>query len=331
MSRIASRIALTGLLACAMAPALARAADIAAFAPLTGREAWLGRAMEEAIGDNSDAPISLLDDACSTEGGATAAQTAISGGAKIVIGLPCIDAFDGAAPALIDAQVPMLVTGIRAADITRPPRGTNKDWTVFRIGPQLDDEAEVLGNHLATIWRDKPIAIIDDGTLYGRVLAEGVRATLEARALVPVFTDTFRPLLDNQVSLVRRIQRSGATHVVIGGEARDASVIAQAAEVSGISLVLAGGSYLIAPPGDGALPDGTIAVGVPDDIDLAAVAIDIAVAALDFPSPLAALRTQEFATPTGPIRFDAQGEPDRSFLAIHVFANGRPVPSVTFD
>ena len=308
----------------------ASAGELAVIGPLTGRDAWLGRSMSETLTPVLGAVPGVIDDGCSMQGGAAAARRAASDGARIVVGLPCIDALDGAAPILSAAGIPVLVPGIRAADITRPPRGTD-EWTVFRTGPRLENEAAVLGAYLAQAWRDVPVAIIDDGTLYGRLIAEGVRAELEARALSPVFTDTFRPLLDNQVALVRRIVRSGATHVVVGGEARDAAVIARSADIARVRLTLAGGSYLIAPSDDGRLPDGTIAVDVPAQTDLVAVAALIAREALESGDPLAALRTQSFDTPAGPVRFDASGEPDRSFLSILIFSGGVPLPVQATD
>ena len=321
-------IVLPALLAAGLLPAAA--SEIEVIGPVTGREAWLGRAMAEALEPVLGKKPQIIDDGCSTEGGALAAQSALENGARIVVGPACIDALDGAAPVLSAAGVPILVPGVRAGDITRPPRGT-KDWTVFRVGPRLEDEAAVLGAHLSDVWRAAPIAIIDDGTLYGRLLAEGVRAELEARALKPVFIDTFRPLLDNQVALVRRIARSGATHVVVGGEARDVAVIAQSADIARIRLAMAGGSYLIAPPDEGRLPDGTIAVDVPAGTDLTAVAGRIALDALAASDPLAALGARTFDTPAGPVAFDESGEPDRSFLSIHVFSGGVPVPAGDAD
>ena len=308
-----------------LVPVPAEADSVAVIAPVSGRDAWLGRSLVQSLTPVLGEARSVIDDECTQEGGAAAAEAAMAIGAQIVIGLPCIDALDGAAPLLSKAGIPVLVPGIRAADITRAPRGTEK-WTVFRVGPTLDDEARVLGSYLASTWRDVPVAIIDDGTLYGRLIAEGVRAVLEENALKPVLVDTFRPLLDNQVGLVRRIARSGATHVVIGGEARDAAVISQSAELAGIRLTLAGGSYLIAPPSDGRLPDGTVAVDVPASTDLGSIAGAIALAALDGNDPADRLRSETFDTPDGPVRFGSSGEPDRTFLSIHVFEGGKPVP-----
>ena len=144
---------------------------------------------------------------------------------------------------------------------------------MFRSGPAAHTEFAVLAGHLARAWREASFAIIDDGTLYGRQLAENVRLLLADAALEPVFVDTYRPLLESQAALVRRLQRSGASHVLIGGEARDAAIIAADAARIGYRLAIAGGSILVAPPADGRLPDGTITVAVPADIDPARIAI----------------------------------------------------------
>ena len=306
----------------------ARANDGAALiAPMSGTFEALGRDMRRSataiLGD--DLPV--IDDRCEPEPAAAAARDTIVAGDRLVIGLPCIDAFDAAMPLLAEAAIPVLAVGVRAPDITTAPRDHDDAWPVFRVGPRMGDEVEALAAYVAVNWRDEAFAVIDDGTLYGRELSEDIRLLLADRALEPVFVDTYRPLLENQTPLVRRLQRSGATHVIIGGDARDAAVIARSARRIGYDLTLAGGSILIAPPDDGRLPDGTVIAAMPYDLDLAAMAARIARQALGADLPvIEALRVLTFATAAGPLSFDATGEPDLDFVRIHTVRDGRPQP-----
>ena len=93
-------------------------------------------------------------------------------------------------------------------------------------------------------------AIVDDGTIYGRELAETFRAAAEQAALKPVFVDTFRPQLDNQIGLVGRLQKAGATHVFVGGDRDDIAIMGRDAAQLDAGIVFAGGETLRAPPGD---------------------------------------------------------------------------------
>lgn len=303
------------------------AAGAALIAPMSGTFEALGRDMRDSakavLGD--DLPV--IDDRCEPEPAAAAARDTIVAGDRIVIGLPCIDAFDAAMPLLAEAAIPVLAVGVRAPDITTAPRDHDRPWPVFRVGPRTGDEVEALAAHVAANWREENFAVIDDGTLYGRELSQNIRLMLADRALEPVFVDTYRPLLENQTALVRRLQRSGATHVIIGGDARDAAVIAADAERIGYDLTLAGGSILIAPPDDGRLPDGTVIAAVPYDLDLTTMAARIAQQALASDLQVAeALRVLTFATAAGPLSFDATGEPDLDFVRIHTVRDGRPQP-----
>lgn len=306
----------------------ARADERAAvIAPLSGPFAAYGQQIGTQARALLGANVPVLDDGCNAEIAAGAARTAARGQARIVIGMPCVDAFDAAMPVLAQSSIAVLAVGIEAPDITRAPPGA-ADWPVFRVGPPATQEARVLADHLGRAWRDAAFAVIDDGTLYGRQLAETVRQMLAERALEPVFSDSYRPLVETQAALVRRLQRAGATHALIGGDARDAAVIAADAARLGYDLTLAGGGFLLAPDDDGRLPDGTLIAAVPQDTDLPQMAAQIASQALmdEARGPIETLRQDSFATQFGPLSFGADGEPDIAFYRIHVIAEGVPVP-----
>ncbi|WP_306118368.1 MULTISPECIES: ABC transporter substrate-binding protein [unclassified Roseitalea] len=321
-------IALAGALhAAAAAPALAQAdGGVALLAPLSGPFGTYGQSMgasaRAVLGDE----VTVLDDGCEAPIAARAARTAAASGARLVIGLPCIDAFDAAMPILAEADVPVLATGIQAPDITGTHATTGR-WPVFRVAPPADQEIEVLADHLATHWRNVAFAVIDDGTLYGRQLAENVRLALAERALEPVYADTFRPLVETQAALVRRLRRAGATHALIGGDARDAAVIAADAARLDYELTLAGGSFLLAPPEEGALPDGTLIATIPPGTDFTRIAAQIARQTLAADaSALAALRARSFETAAGALAFTGAGEPQTMFYKMHVIDDGALVP-----
>ena len=301
-------------------------------APLSGGPALVGQSIAKAARSVFLDELPVLDDGCDAETAAQAAHDVVEAGDRLVIGLPCIDAFDAVAPILSAANIPILAVGIQAADVTRPPH-SETDWPVFRIGPPQHEEWAVLARYIAANWRDESFAIIDDGTLYGRQLAENLRLLLAESALEPVFTDTYRPLLEDQMPLVRRLQRSGATHVILGGEARDAAVIGRNAEEIGYSLSIAGGGILRAPPVDGRLPDGTIMSAIPVETDFGMLAAQVAQQALSLQSnDLAAdLRNNIYQTGLGPISFGEDGEPDREFFIVHELRGGQAIPLSELD
>jgi branched-chain amino acid transport system substrate-binding protein len=203
-------------------------------------------------------------------------------------------------------------------------------------------------------WRDVNFAIIDDGTLYGRELAEAVRFRMEEDNLKPVFADTYRPQLDNQVALIRRLRKAGATHVFVGGDASDAAIIGADAARIGIPLTLAGGTAFLAPASAGTLADGTILVALPAWPDVmdrpsgenavavsaahpgnsylvpAYAALQIALAIFEGRDPadgffFGDLLGRTFDTVLGPVSFDGNGDVSRNLFRIFVIEDGEPV------
>lgn len=263
--RICKTLALVALLL-ASANLSAYAADrdsIRIVAPLTGSNALIGR--EIAKGAQQAAPdVRLADTGCDAQKAAQATRAGLAEGVLLFVGYPCVEALDAAIAAVSGTPASIIALGVAVDGITVPAK--DEPQQVFRLGARASDEIDTLARHLKTQWRDTNFAIIDDGTLYGRQIAEGARFALEADNLKPVFTDTYRPLLDNQVGLVRRLRNAGASHVLIGGDAFDASIIAKDAKLLGYRLQIAGGSAFVAPADDGALPDGTLlASSVLDD------------------------------------------------------------------
>lgn len=349
------RLLLAALVASAV-PATAAEPAIGVAAPITGDFSIIGKQVEtgaRAANKNANAEsLTVEDDQCSAEGGAASADRLIDAGVRLVIGYPCIEAFDAAMPKLAAAGIPVIVIGIEAEGITKDL--DKKGWKLVRLAPKSSDEATAAATWLRKSWRKVNFAVIDDGTLYGRQFAEAVRFAMEEDNLKPVFTDTYRPQLENQVALVRRLQKSGATHAVIGGDAFDAAVIGQDAKSAGVQLTLAGGSALVEPPTDaGPLVNGTIVVAEPLWQDQpparkavetliaesktaegytipAYAAVEVAqdvLASGDGEDPYVRLKMGRFETAMGPIAFDGNGDLKRNLYHPFIVVDGKLVPA----
>lgn len=236
-------------------------------APLSGPFAIVGKqiadgaeAARTALGQEK-VKLVVSDDRCDGDGGKEAAAAFTAAKVSAVVGYLCSQALQGALPLLREQKIPVVALGVRPEKILEDAR-KNGD-AVFRLGPGSDDEQTALSELLLPLWRGKNFAIIDDGTIHARELAESLRAAAEARGLKPVFTDTFRPALENQMALVNRLKKSGATHVFAGGDRSDIAIIARDAAAQGVALTLAGGETLEAAPDDVPLADGVIMAGAP--------------------------------------------------------------------
>jgi branched-chain amino acid transport system substrate-binding protein len=349
-----TKIAMVGaammLLAFSSVPTDARdKVTIGISAPLTGYFSILGEQIEAGarygVDSAQNVGLTVLDDECGAEGGARTANRLVEAKVSFAIGYPCIEALDAAMPVLAKARIPLIVVGVRAEGLKQE---NDDDWLFLRLASRTADEATAAADYLKRAWRTVNFAIIDDGTLYGRQLAEAVRFILEEASLKPVFADTYRPQLENQFGLVRRLKRAGATAAFIGGDAFDAAVISANANDIDVPLTLAGGNALIAPPSDGRLADGTIVTALPEWITLEAAAklaakIEPGTASDGYFVPahaaaeiaLTILGMDEISDPTGtvfntamgPITFDANGDLTRNLFGVFVIRDGKPVPA----
>lgn len=303
-------------------------------APLSGPSAILGAQMhagaEVAAAASHDKSIGLdvADDACTADGGAAAARQFVAAGVRIVVGFLCAEAIEAALPILKAAQIPVITAGVRTDSITDRKQKTG--WLVYRLAPRADAEREATGKLLTRFWEKDLFAIVDDGTIYGRELAESLRAAAEQVRLKPVFVDTIRPQLDNQIGLVGRLRKAGATHVFVGGDRDDVAVIGRDAAQLRAGLTIAGGEALRAYGSSVPLAIGTLMVAIPEPkpeatelapfaerevepegyVLPAHAAVEIASAVLadqsqDGPIDLS---NREFETILGPVRFDEKGD-----------------------
>lgn len=247
-------------------------------APLSGASAILGRQVEAGArhaAETAGLAVEAVDDACTAEGGADAARKLSEAKVRVAVGFLCTEAIEAALPILKEAKIAVITPGVRTDSLT--DRRQKTGWPVFRLAPRADAERAAVSALLPALWRAELFAIVDDGTIYGRELAESLRLAAEQAGLKPVFVDTFRPQLDNQIGLVGRLRKAGATHVFIGGDRDDIAIVGRDAAGLGVPLTIAGGESLRAA-GDIPLEAGTLMIGLPEWADGADAALLAALA-----------------------------------------------------
>jgi branched-chain amino acid transport system substrate-binding protein len=323
----------------------AEALKVGFVAPLSGAFAPLGKQMQA----GADVAAQLLnvdlikqDELCTPESGVMIAKALVEQKVDIVVGFTCFESLSAALPILRDANIMTITTGVRANVLTDTK--TKTDYLLYRLAPREDMEVAALAAALLPRWRTQNFAIVDDGTVQARNTAEALRFAMTEANLQPVFIDTFRPNLENQNALVRRLQKAGATHVFVGGDVEDALVISKAAkgeleiaigesgnpegatEGSGIILSIKIPEYRILPPATAASLSLQNNVVEPDNYALTAFAgIEVAAQAAKFgvSRPLSATI---FTTAVGPVSFDEKGDLKTNPFSFVTLKNGNFVP-----
>lgn len=302
-------------------------------APLSGAAQILGEQVLAGVRTAADGmtDVTSADTACSADGGSTAAATLIAARVEIAVGFICTEALAAALPKLSAAGIPVITVGVRANRFTDTRAKTGA--LIWRLAPRSDAEADAAAALLVARWRDVPFGLVDDGTIYGRGLADAVRMRLEAAGLRPATIDNYRPAEEKQFGLVRRLLATGVTRIFLAGDRPDVAIIARDAASLGLDLDIVGGEALLDEGSpDARLGAGALAVGPQnrfDDIPTAearpearqgyfgpAVAgTEVALAAIRFARQNArplpdVLGANAFATSLGPIGFDAKGDSD---------------------
>lgn len=205
--------------------------------------------------------IVTAPEACDAASGKRAAKTMADAKVSAVIGFLCPESLNAALPILSKAGITTIGTSVRAEILMED--ANRNDWPFYRIAPHNDQEVQTIVDVITKRWASAPFALVDDGTIYGRELAENVRVRLSDLGITPAFTDTYRPAQDKQFGLAHRLERAGVTHIFVGGERPDIAVIARDCAAIGLDLTIMGGDSLKAAPGDVDLADGVLGVMTP--------------------------------------------------------------------
>lgn len=334
-----------------LAPALGLAAGFQAFSaladggigvvrPADGPYLRLGQQIEAGVaaefaaaGTEAGAPV-LVDEGCAEGAGTAAANRLVEAKVAVAIGFLCTDTLEEALPVLAAAGIPAITLSSRSGPLAEDAKKQN--WPFFRLAPGPGRELDFLKRVLTEDWQGLGVAIVDDGSIPQREIAEALRNAMEERGMRPLMTETLRPGQDKQLALARQIARSGATHVLVAAERSDVAVLARDANSDSLDLTFLGTSALEAADGPVPLPIGVRAALPADPADnpanaalvatlrkrgvepegyvlpayaASAMARAAAAAALQRGEPVAAvLKADSFSTVIGPIRFDAAGE-----------------------
>ncbi|WP_331374404.1 branched-chain amino acid ABC transporter substrate-binding protein [Sinorhizobium chiapasense] len=246
-------------------PALAAGLKVAVVAPADGPFAALGKQMADGAAfqaEDRGSQIIPIAESCDPAGGEALTKALLASGAEAAIGFLCTESLEAALPALAEARIPAITLSVRS-DILMED-ALKKKWPFFRLAPSGKAEAAAITDVIVANWKGKPLALIDDGTIHSRELVESVRNGLAEIGVTPVFTDTYRPAQEQQVGLVRRLAKSGATHIFTGGDRYDTAVIARDAKAERVPITLLGGDVLNAADLEVPLEDGVLAVTVPE-------------------------------------------------------------------
>lgn len=244
---------------------------IGVLTPLSGKTMMLGKQIElgarlaaDRLKSKSDGVVvrlEVLDSACDADIAKKSAHQLLQLNVKIVIGPLCSKAMYAALEVLSPAGVPVIAPYIRASRLDRGRKDSG--WLSYTLASGAHSETVNISRILLKRWQGMAYAIADDGSVYGRGLADEFRTLSELSGQKPVALATFRPLQSNQISMLRRLTKSGIEALFVGGDAGDIAQIARDVKKLGLDIEIAGGETLVMLPlvDDAAsVPEGILAI-----------------------------------------------------------------------
>lgn len=300
--------------------------------------------------------ISLIqeDDACDPKQAVAAANKVAGANAAGIIGHFCSSSSIPASDVYADAGIPMISPGSTNPKLT--DRGLA---TVFRTCGRDDRQAEIAAKAIIDRKLGSKIAIVDDKSTYGKGLADGVRAALNAKGVKEVLDDTVTQGDKDFSTLISRLQAANVDFVFYGGYFPEAGLLLRQAREHGLKATFMGGDGVAAaefgsiagPASDGFLmtfyPDprnNPTAAGVvkafrdahyePEGYTLYTYAAVTAFAdaaadagtTSDGTKIAAALHKDTFKTVLGDLAFDEKGDPKLESFIVYVWKDGKYAP-----
>jgi branched-chain amino acid transport system substrate-binding protein len=275
-----------------------------------------------------------VDDACDPDQAEAAAQQIISDPPAVVIGHYCSSCSIRAAPIYAKAHI------VEISPTSTSPALTEMGIrSVFRMLGRDDNQGRTIAHRLAA-WPPDRIGVLDDGSLYGKELADIVRSELASHGIRPVVDESILPGAQSYEGVIRRMADTRTEAVFIGAYDLDIAVIAREVAAAKLSIAILASDALIAPSfweAAGEAGEAAIFTYSPNPLDLQAgkKLIELAhqrgmelggQAVLSYASVqvwaeavrqaksfetakvAAALHSGEFATIIGTVRFDAKGD-----------------------
>ena len=235
----------------AAAPEVAADIRIATVGPMTGDFAWAGERFQRgaglAVADlnarggvlGEQVDLIVGDDVCDTEQAVAVARKLASDGVVFVAGHYCSHASIAASAIYEEAGILQITPSSAAPELTELGRPN-----VFRVCGRAERQGAMVADHLAEHWAGKRIAIVDDGTPWGKGIADGTRRRLDERGVRIAMTETYVRDRAEYSGLVAQMQAAGIDVVFVGGLHREAGLIFRQAHDQGYDLHLIANSAM---------------------------------------------------------------------------------------
>ena len=297
--------------------------------------------------------IEKSDDKCEPKNGPEIAKQLIEKKVIAVIGHLCDRPSIAASPIYSENKIVQLSpTNQNAAFTENRPL---ESGGTYRLAARTSQQIDVLTSFLVTHEQKAKIALLNNGSAYGKGLSDALTKTLKEKGITPLLATSFESGAERYSNLARRIVESGARLVFIGSTHLDAARLIRDIDNLSGDITIIGGDGLVHvefpklvlennpkrntlskiftsfPVDPRSLESAANAVNrfKKSDINPAGLVLRgysamkilgkamSSAEKLDFENLNKALNKQDFQTPLGTIRFDEKGDANLSDYVVH--------------
>jgi len=294
--------------------------------------------------------LEAVDDGCTAKKADAVANQLAGKGALLVVGHLCLQSSMAGAAVYSAEKIVEISPGTTFAKFTDERAGPG----VFRIAGRDAAEGAFAGSEIARRFADGNIAVIDDGTAYGKTVADGAADAITGAGRQIAMRSVYTPGQKDYATLAGQFAAANIDAVYFGGDDPDVGTIVSAMHDQGIHASIFAGNALLDDDygrlaGDAA--EGTRVTYPADhrnDAGAAKVAAEFTAAGIDpagyvlpayaavqvwaaaaaqvgstdFDKVAAAIQSSTYQTVIGPVSFDAHGDISNPAYDWYVFHGG---------
>jgi branched-chain amino acid transport system substrate-binding protein len=239
------------LLALGSAPATAQI-KIAAAGPITGEYANIGKQLTDgatlAVADLNAAggvlgqqlDLAIGDDVCDPKQAVSVANKFAEDGVKFVVGHMCSSSSIPASKVYAEEGILMITPAS-----TNPKFTDEGGWNTLRTIGRDDAQGRIAGHMLATVYKDRKVAILHDNTTYGKGIADETKRQMNSEGKTEDFYQAYVPGEHDYTALVSRLKQAGIGAVYFGGYHAEVGLIVRQAQEQGFKSAFIGPDALV--------------------------------------------------------------------------------------
>jgi len=224
--------------------------------PMTGQYASFGEQMKRgadmAVADlnakggvlGQKVKLEVGDDACDPKQAVAVANKFVSDGVKFVAGHFCSGSSIPASAVYAEENILQITPASTNPALTED--AAKKGWkNVFRTCGRDDAQGVVAGKYLATHYKGKKVAILNDKTAYGKGLADETMKNMEKNGLKPAMYESYTAGEKDYSALMSKLKEAGINAMYIGGYHTEAGLMVRQAREQGYNVQLVSGDALV--------------------------------------------------------------------------------------